>query len=376
MQSRGTEHWDVVVVGGGPAGAAAATAARRADPAARVLVLDRAEFPRDKVCGDGIAPEALDVLAGLGLDPDALTAGYASVLRLRLRSPGGTTVERTMHRPARVVPRAVLDSRLLDAALASGAEFRRHVVRRLEVHPTHVEIDGSLTAGAVIGADGAESVVRRALGTTPNRPHQIAIAIRGYAPVPAGLEDVQLIATTEQRWPAYAWSFPLGDGRANVGYGELVSGDVDRVGLLAGLDRLLPGVAAEQLRAHRLPLSTGRPRQPDGRVLLAGDAASLINPLTGEGIFYAVLSGALAGAAAVRGAASGATYRESLNRRLGRHLRHSSTASWASRWPRVMDAVFRAAADDQRVFDDVVDLGLADGRLTARTLTAAALRLR
>jgi flavin-dependent dehydrogenase len=275
-----------------------------------------------------------------------------------------------------VVPRAVLDSRLLDAALASGAEFRRHVVRRLEVHPTHVEIDGSLTAGAVIGADGAESVVRRALGTTPNRPHQIAIAIRGYAPVPAGLEDVQLIATTEQRWPAYAWSFPLGDGRANVGYGELVSGDVDRVGLLAGLDRLLPGVAAEQLRAHRLPLSTGRPRQPDGRVLLAGDAASLINPLTGEGIFYAVLSGALAGAAAVRGAASGATYRESLNLRLGRHLRHSSTASWASRWPRVMEAVFRAAADDQRVFDDVVDLGLADGRLTARTLTAAARRLR
>ncbi|MCW2532145.1 MAG: Geranylgeranyl reductase, partial [Blastococcus sp.] len=56
------EHWDVVVVGGGPAGAACAAAARRADPTARVLVLDRAGFPRDKVCGDGIAPEALDVL--------------------------------------------------------------------------------------------------------------------------------------------------------------------------------------------------------------------------------------------------------------------------------------------------------------------------
>jgi geranylgeranyl reductase family protein len=370
------EHWDVVVVGGGPAGAAAATAARGADPAARVLVLDRADFPRDKVCGDGIAPEALDVLAGLGIDPAALTEGYASVPRLRLRSPGGATVERTMHRPARVVPRAVLDHRLLTAALASGAEFRRHVVRRLEVGKDFVEVDGVLTAGVVIGADGAESVVRRALGITPNRPDRLAIAIRGYAPVPAGLEEVQLIATTEQRWPAYAWSFPVGDGRANVGYGELVSGGVNREGLLAGLARLLPDVAAEELKAHRLPLSTGRPRQPDGRVLLAGDAASLINPLTGEGIFYAVLSGALAGAAAVRGAAAGAAYREALRRRLGRHLRHSSTASWASRWPRVMDAVFRAAADDQRVFDDVVHLGLADGRLTARTLTAAARRLR
>ena len=369
------EHWDVVVVGGGPAGAACAAAARRAAPGARVLVLDRAGFPRDKVCGDGIAPEALDVLAGLGFDTAALTAGFPPVARLRLRSPGGTTVERAMHRPASVVPRAVFDDRLLTAALSSGAELRRHVVRRLGVHPTHVDVDGVLTAGVVVGADGAESVVRRVLGVPPNRPGQVALAIRGYAPVPAGLEGVQAILTTGQRWPAYAWSFPLGGGRANVGYGELVSGGVNRAGLLAGLDRLLPGIEAEQLKAHRLPLSTGRPRQPDGRVLLAGDAASLINPLTGEGIFYAVLSGALAGAAAVGGTDAGAAYRNALRRRLGRHLGHSSAASWASRWPRAMDAVFRAAAGDQRVFDDVVRLGLADGRLTVRTLASAARHL-
>src|SRR5688572_22013791 len=225
------EHWDVVVVGGGPAGAACAVAARRADPGARVLVLDRADFPRDKVCGDGIAPEALDVLAGLGFDPAELTAGYLPVPRLRLRSPGGTTVERTMHRPASVVPRAVLDDRLLTAALASGAEFRRHTVRGLDVLPTHVDVDGVVRAAVVVGADGAESVVRRLVGIAPNRAHCTAIAIRGYAPVPPGLDDVQLITTTEQRWPAYAWSFPLGDGLANVGYGELVSSRVTRGGL-------------------------------------------------------------------------------------------------------------------------------------------------
>jgi geranylgeranyl reductase family protein len=367
------EHWDVVVVGGGPAGAAAALAGRAAG--CSVLILDRADFPRDKVCGDGIAPEALDVLAGLGVDPARLTQGYPAVPRLRLRSPGGTTVERAMHRPASVVPRAVFDDRLLRASLGPGAEVRRHVVRRIEVRPEHVEIDGMVTAGVLVGADGAESVVRRALGIAPNRPDRLAVALRGYAPVPAGMDGVQAILTTEQRWPAYAWSFPLGDGRANVGYGELVSGGATRAGLLAGLQRLLPGVEAAELKAHRLPLSTGRPRQPDGRVLLAGDAASLINPLTGEGIFYAVLSGALAGAAAVLGPAAGVAYRRALHRRLGRHLRHSSAASWASRWPRVMDAAVRAAADDQRVFDDVVHLGLADGRLTARTLSAAARRL-
>jgi flavin-dependent dehydrogenase len=198
------------------------------------------------------------------------------------------------------------------------------------------------------------------------------VALRGYAPELPGQAGTMLLATTEQRWPAYAWSFPLGDGRANVGYGELVSGGATRAGLVEGLDRLLPGVRPQRLRAHRLPLSTGRPRQPDGRVLLAGDAASLVNPLTGEGIFYAVLSGALAGAAAGGGGDPGAAYRAALRRRLGGHLRSSSAASALSRWPAVMDAAFRAAAADQRVFDDVVALGLADGRLTARALAATA----
>jgi geranylgeranyl reductase family protein len=370
------EHADVVVVGGGPAGAACAAAVRRASPGARVLVLDRTDFPRDKVCGDGIAPEALDVLAGLGIDTAALTDGYPAVPRLRLSSPGGATVERAMHRPARVVPRAVLDGRLLAQVLAERVGFRRHTVRRITVHPTHVDVDGRFTAGVVVGADGAESVVRRSLGLAANRPDRLAVAIRGYASELPGQDGVQVIATTGLRWPAYAWSFPLGDGRANVGYGELVSGRVTRDDLVAGLHRLLPGVQSGGLRAHRLPLSTGRPRQPAGRVLLAGDAASLINPLTGEGIFYAVLSGALAGAAALHGAQAGAVHRRQLRRRLGAHLRASGTASQLSRWPVVMDAAVRAAAADQRVFDDVIALGLADGRLTARTLAGAARRLR
>ncbi|MGY1915015.1 geranylgeranyl reductase family protein [Blastococcus sp. SYSU DS0973] len=370
------EHWDVVVVGGGPAGAAAALAARRARPSARVLVLDRADFPRDKVCGDGIAAEALDVLARLGVDPTTVTDGCPAVPRLRLRSPGGATVERATARPSYVIPRAVLDARLIAAAQEAGAVLRRQVVRSVVVHPDAVEVDGSVTAGVLIGADGAESVVRRALDVGRNRPDQLAVAIRGYAPEPPGQRGVQVITTTEQRWPAYAWSFPLGDGRANVGYGELVSGGATRAALVDGLQRLLPGVVVDELRAHRLPLSTGRPRQPDGRVLLAGDAASLINPLTGEGIFYAVLSGALAGGAAGSGADAGAVYRRALAGRLGRHLRHSSVASGLSRWPVFMDAVFRAAAASQRVFDDVVVLGLADGRLTLPALAGAARHLR
>jgi menaquinone-9 beta-reductase len=337
-------------------------------------VLDRAHFPRDKVCGDGIAPEALDVLAGLGIDVEELTDGFPAVPRLRLQGPRGATVERTTARPSVVVPRAVLDGRLLAQVLARGVRFERHTVRSVVVHPSHVEVDGR-RASVLVGADGAESVVRRALDVAPNPPDRLAVAIRGYAPVLPGLDGVQVVTTTQQRWPAYAWSFPLGDGRANVGYGELVAGGVTRAQLVAGLHRLLPGVEPEQLRAHRLPLSTGRPRLPDGRVLLAGDAQSLINPLTGEGIFYAVLSGALAGAASAHGAQAGQVHRRLLRGRLGAHLRSSGAASQLSRWPALMDAAVRVAATDQRVFDDVVALGLADGRLTARTLAATVRRL-
>ena len=125
------------------------------------------------------------------------------------------------------------------------------------------------------------------------------------------------------------------------------------------------------MRAHRLPLSTQRPRQPDGRVLLAGDAASLINPLTGEGIFYAVATGLHAGRSAAEslsadGGASAVHRQRMLDRSLlAGHLRHTDLAARLCRSGAVLDAGLRAAAADQRVFDDLVELGLAGGRISA-----------
>jgi menaquinone-9 beta-reductase len=185
------------------------------------------------------------------------------------------------------------------------------------------------------------------------------------------------IVMAAQDWPAYAWSFPIGDGRRNIGYGEVLRArTLSRAHLLDRLSSLLPDVDLElvtDLRAHHLPLSTYRPPAGRGRLLLAGDAMSLINPMTGEGIFYAVLSGALAGAAAATGTAdAGDRYARTLYARLGRHLRHTRILASLGTRPWAVDAGIRAANRRQRAFDALVDLGLGEGLLTPRLLGSAA----
>ncbi|GAB3452175.1 geranylgeranyl reductase family protein [Actinophytocola sediminis] len=363
-------EWDLVVVGAGPAGSTAALAALRADPAARVLLLDAADFPRDKVCGDGVAPQALDVLAGLGVDVAALTAGTAPIEDLRLTSPRGVTATRRFARPASVIPRALLDARLVHAAQEAGAVLRRHRVRTLTAAGDGVDLDGVIHASTVIGADGAESVVRRQCGARGAPAGTTAIALRGYTsarPWPAG--EQRLVMATAH-WPAYAWVFPVGDGTANVGYGELIgAAPPTRAQLTERLHDLLPDCPPVALRGHRLPLSPGRPDVGAGRVLLAGDAASLINPLTGEGIYYAVRSGLLAGTAAMT-ARPVDQYRRALRRGLGRHLRHTDALARLTRTPWLVDLATAAARDRQRAFDELVEIGLGAGTVST-TLAAA-----
>jgi flavin-dependent dehydrogenase len=252
----------------------------------------------------------------------------------------------------------------------------------------------------VIGADGASSAVRSWLGT-PGGGHT-AIALRGYAPVSSGRELAQVIAFDPAgAWPAYAWSFPIGDGTANVGYGEILPTtdgrpSPTRAHLVERLETLLPGAADHggQWRGHHLPLSTTRWRQPDGPVLLAGDALGLVNPMTGEGIHAAVLSGAYAGLAAASAlragtpSAAGGRYRAALRARFGRHWRHMALLAAvtrrhasAGRGPgsgrgrRLVGAALAAGGRDQRVFDDLAELGLAEGPLTARAVSGLVLEL-
>lgn len=364
--------WDVVVVGAGPAGSATALGALAVNPSLRVLLLDRAHFPRDKACGDGVAPHVLDVLEAVGVHD--LLPDRTPVRRLVL-SAARISAAREMERAAFVVPRADFDARLLTEVTARGAEVRRHRVRKIETGDEGVRVDDVAEAPVVVGADGAHSVVRAAVGLRPVR--RTALAIRGYAPTPRARAGQQLIVFGEDRQPSYAWSFDRGDGLVNVGYGEVLRRGREaptRRLMLDRLDELLPGAVhgGEQWRAHHLPLSSRRWVHPTGRVLLAGDAAGLVNPVTGEGIYYAVATGVLAGRAAAASVADGTSpgrrYRRAVRSLLGTHLAHTDVVSRLARSSRLLTAAVTAAAADQGVFDDLVELGLGRGRLTRRVL--------
>ena len=367
-----TETWDLVVVGAGPAGASAALAALHADPTLRVLLLDRADFPRDKCCGDGIAPHVFDALASVGVH--GVQDGWAPLEHLEL-ARGASTVAGPMARPVWVIPREVFDARLVERAVAAGAVLARHRVARLELRDGTVVVDGLHAARVLVGADGAHSVVRAwSRGAETGRR---ALALRGYAPTPEHRRGTQVIRYGSRRQPAYAWAFDRGDGLSNVGYGELLPGPGDgdapsRALLLDQLEELLPGAAegGTSWRGHHLPLSGWGWRHPAGQVLLTGDAAGLINPMTGEGIFYAVATGIHAGQAAVqavadgRPATAGTYYDRAVRRRLGVHLKHTWAAARLAAVPAVVEAGIVAARRDRRSFDALVELGLGDGRIT------------
>lgn len=375
--------WDVVVVGAGPAGAAAALGALHERADARVLLVDRVRFPRDKSCGDGIAPHVLDVLRSLGADEavEVLRHHHTAVEMLEL-SLGAQSVTRRMRRPALVVPRAEFDARLVDAAVGAGAILRRHRVRTVVTSPDGVLLDGTIRARVVVAADGARSEVRRGIGL--GLSGRMALGLRGYAPTPPSRAGRQVIRFGQDRRPSYAWAFDRGDGWSNVGYGEVLS---DRLStpshalMVQRLEDLLPGStsAAHSWFGHHLPMSTARWHQPAGRVLLAGDAAGLVNPLSGEGIYYAVATGACAGRVAARSATSppagqaddpGTTHREAVRSLLRVNLVSTATAGRMVSLPLVLSAGLRAAAADQRVFDDLVELALGRGRITSRMLSS------
>ncbi|HWS47121.1 MAG TPA: geranylgeranyl reductase family protein [Acidimicrobiia bacterium] len=341
------EELDVVVVGAGPAGTAAAITA--VGHGLRVVCVDKAGFPRDKTCGDGVTAHALRLLQRLGLTGAELAATDPAVVRETVFvSPSGRYIRLPMPGDGLhgvVVPRAQLDAALVALARRRGVDLREaHEVEKVVVHDDGVQVDG-LFARHVIAADGHWSPVRRAVA--PDAPRDLGEwhAVRQYFD---GVADDRLWAFFERDLlPGYAWVFPLPGGRANVGYGVLR--DAHRRG--RDLKQLWPDVLARPalravlgpgarptgpMRAWPIPTRYSPGRLAHGRVLFAGDAAGVVDPLTGEGIAQAIETGMLA----ARAVATGADYRRLVHRALGRDLRFAAFLQAIMRSPHAATAAF------------------------------------
>jgi geranylgeranyl reductase family protein len=330
--------FDAVVVGAGPAGSIAALVLARGG--ARVALADKAAFPRDKACGDLIGPRGVQVLADLGLTvPDAgqgcdLIAVGPSGRRSRLPAFTG----RSYPGHGIVVPRLAFDQALREAALAAGAVGVRARVAGVErgaagTVSAVLASDGRRLAGTVIiGADGALSPVARLAGMLDPAAALWGFAVRAYVPGEVPLPLLVLLESAPWRiYPGYGWLFPGAGGQANVGIGIGMGGtrrsaplrdDLHRfTALLRSRGDLRPAAEPGPVIGGWLRMGgTGAPAAA-GNVLLAGDAAGLINPLQGEGIAPAMISGRLAAEAVLAGPCrAGPAYAGALDQAFGRYL--------------------------------------------------------
>lgn len=308
--------FDLAVIGAGPAGAAAAFHA--ASAGLRVALLDKSEFPRDKICGDGLTARAVVELQKLGLEDEIRHRG-ARIQQFQMTAPMGRVAATLKGAPgfpdyAYVLPRLQLDALLVERAVSVGAELRtqqevthwsaddRGITLTLKT-PTGTQ---ALRARLAILATGAHLALSQRMRLLPRKP-QMLVAVRQYL---EGLEqqDTWHLHFGRSTLPGYGWIFPAGKGLANVGIGleqrrrgRSLNDDLQRYRLSAAGRKIL-GNARPVSAPRSFPLRWDFLDSPLSapRLLIAGEAAGLVNPLTGEGIDYALESGQVAATHAIR----------------------------------------------------------------------------
>jgi geranylgeranyl reductase family protein len=339
------ERFDAIVVGAGPAGST--TAHRLASAGARVLLLDRARFPRDKPCGGGLTIRAVRQLP---VSPDPVVEHVVDRMGIRLRY--GSRFERGGRAPLVLMTQRVrLDQYLVEQAVAASAEFRdgvRVADVRADGNGACATVDGQAVEAAVlVGADGANGTTRRALGLGGD--YVLGVALEGNIARELvgdrfdGLAEIELGTIPG----GYGWVFPKGD-HVNVGVGGWESQGPTLRDHLRILCRAY-GIADESvqsLRGHRLPLRRAGSVAARGRALLVGDAAGLVDPLSGDGMYEAFVSSRLAAEAIMDLLEGRAESLDGYTEKLSNALALGAAASWGAkiafdRYPRLTFALGR-----------------------------------
>lgn len=379
--------YDAVIVGAGPGGAtAAAVMARRG---LRPLLLDKDAFPRDKVCGDALSGKTVDVMKRLGMIEALLATTQIDSWGVTFSGPYGDEAAipftKALDKPVApgfVCDRVTFDKLVFDQAVAAGAEvwtgatvtgLLREGERVVGVRVKRGGVEEEVRAPITVGADGAYSVVVRELGMDQlDEAHYVA-GLRWYWEGVTGFHDLNHIEIhfVDEAIPGYFWIFPMANGRANVGLGMLSSivkkQDLKLKPILERLvahprfrARFADARPLEKMRGWGLPLGS-RPRPLAGAGwLLVGDAGSLIDPFTGEGIGNAMVSAEKAAAWTEKAHAAGDYsaafldgYRRDVLGYLGNELRLSHAMQRLGRWKWLLNKVIEKAARSPEVADAI-----------------------
>jgi geranylgeranyl reductase family protein len=374
--------FDVIIVGAGPAGTTAALYAHRLG--LKCILLDKAVFPRDKICGDALSGKSVRIMRELGILDELNNLDGSEINRITFGSPKNIQFDVNLKGTQNndqitkgfVIPREIFDNYLFEKADAVTDTRQGFSVKDLIFENNYVvgvkgktrtATEEEFRAPVVMGCDGSNSIVARKLGLYEMEMDHTSVAVRCYYEGVKGLTDQIELHYVKEVNPGYFWLFPAGDGRANIGIG-LSKSDMKKENRT--LRQIMDEVTqteyfkerfadAEQLErpvGWNLPLGSIHRKNHGNGFMLLGDAAGLVDPFTGEGIGNAMVSGQYAMEVAAKSKLSGdfsekafAEYDELLWRDIGKELRTSTKLQSLARSKFLLNFVINRASRNEEV---------------------------
>lgn len=393
-----TKKYDVLIVGAGPAGSNAAISYKELNPSLRVGLIDKATFPRDKSCGDAIGPGVISALKRF--NNEHILENEPQVVSTTLYGPDNIGIQNYIPEVKNkedsivyVIPRIDLDNRILNLAKdldvdvtegLSFVSFEEDTNKNILVKFKNKDEEFLFSTKLLVGADGANSRIRKQLNLKQNSDWHKAIAIRAYIDSPNYIEIFNertlMFEINVSAEKGYAWAFPSKGNLLNIGIGVPVSiFKKDKLNINQLLKDFIAqlesrGVIVENVRkqkSYMLPFASSRPKlKKNINIALIGDASSMINPISGEGIFYGMEAGYLLAKNTnelVRSEelSSGILkYEKEFSNRFRKHYLSCALARLILQSPFMTKRLLKVASKDQDTIDFVIELLFDEAYLT------------
>ena len=393
-----TKKYDVLIVGAGPAGSNAAISYKELNPSLRVGLIDKATFPRDKSCGDAIGPGVISALKRF--NNEHILENEPQVVSTTLYGPDNIGIQNYIPEVKNkedsivyVIPRIDLDNRILNLAKdldvdvtegLSFVSFEEDTNKNILVKFKNKDEELLFSTKLLVGADGANSRIRKQLNLKQNSDWHKAIAIRAYIDSPNYIEIFNertlMFEINVSAEKGYAWAFPSKGNLLNIGIGVPVSiFKKDKLNINQLLKDFIAqlesrGVIVENIRkqkSYMLPFASSRPKlKKNINIALIGDASSMINPISGEGIFYGMEAGYLLAKNTnelVRSEelSSGILkYEKEFSNRFRKHYLSCALARLILQSPFMTKRLLKVASKDQDTIDFVIELLFDEAYLT------------